>query len=97
MMAHGMYLAEAQTSSRALKEKEDIDKVTRQQQLAVIESNLLTLNLEKDKCKDELSKLPMAPKKADQIRRREYLESEIQTLTRQIGTIKHKLRDLNAY
>jgi hypothetical protein len=56
----------------------------------------LQLNLEKDKHKDELNKLPSAPKKAEQIRRREYLEAEIQTLTRQIGTIKQKLRDLNA-
>ena len=33
--------------------------------MAVIESNLLQLNLEKDKAKDELSKLPEMPKKAD--------------------------------
>lgn len=40
--------------------------------------------------------MPIAPKKAEQIRRREYLENEVQMLTRQIGTIKHKLREYNA-
>jgi hypothetical protein len=38
---------------------------------------LLQLNLEKDKAKDELSKLPEMPKKADQIRRKEFLEQEV--------------------
>jgi hypothetical protein len=33
--------------------------------LATIENNLLQLNLERDKVKDELSKLPLNPKKAE--------------------------------
>jgi hypothetical protein len=46
------------------------------------------LNLERDKYKDELSKIPTHAKKAEQIRRREHLEGEVATLTRQIGTMK---------
>jgi regulator of replication initiation timing len=62
----------------------------------VIEQNLMQLNLEKDKAKDELSKIPSQPKKAEQIRRREYLEQEVATISKQIGVIKHKLREMNA-
>jgi regulator of replication initiation timing len=56
----------------------------------------MQLNLEKDKAKDELSKIPSQPKKAEQIRRREYLEQEVATISKQIGVIKHKLREMNA-
>ena len=57
--------------------EQDEAKAQRKAQLQIIESNLLQLNLEKDKAKDELSKLPENPKKLEQMRRREYLEGEV--------------------
>jgi hypothetical protein len=69
---------------------------SRSKQLSNIEANMMQLNIEKDKLKDELNKLPLNPKKGAQIRRRETLEQETQILTRQIGTLKCKLRELQA-
>ena len=57
---------------------------------------MMKLNMERDKLKDELAKIPENAKKGAQIRRREFLEEETQLLGRQIGTLKQKLRDLSA-
>lgn len=46
-------------------QSKDEAKSQRAAQLAIIENNLLQLNLEKDKAKDELNKLPLQPKKAE--------------------------------
>ena len=59
------------------REQEDVATEKRKQQLNQIEGNLLALNLERDKYKSELSKLPENPKKGAQMRRREFLEKEI--------------------
>ena len=45
-------------------------------QVANVEQNLMQLNIQRDKLKDELSKMPEHAKKAAQIRRKEYLENE---------------------
>ena len=58
---------------------------------------MMQLNIQRDKLKSELSKMPEHAKKAAQIRRREYLESETSLLSRNITTLRTKLKDLQAY
>ena len=65
--------------------------------MATIEQNMMQLNIQRDKLKDELNKMPEHAKKAAQIRRREYLEQETSLLSRNIATLKQKLKDLQAY
>ena len=72
----------------AMKHAEHEKAVQRGAQLATIEANLLQLNEERDKHKDELSKIPAHAKTGAQIRRREFLEQEIGTVARSIGTLK---------
>lgn len=48
----------------------------RAESLQTIEANLMQLNMERDKLKDELAKMPENAKKGAQIRRREFLEQE---------------------
>ena len=67
------------------------------QQISTVETNMMQLNIQRDKLKDELSKMPEHAKKAAQIRRREYLEQETSLLSRNIATLKQKLKDLSAY
>jgi hypothetical protein len=57
---------------------------------------MLEMNKERDSYKDELSKMPLHAKKGEQIRRREWCEQEVESLTKQIGIMKQKLRELNA-
>jgi hypothetical protein len=60
----------------------------RANQLQMIEAQLFQLNKERDKCKDELSKMPQHVKKAEQIRRRDWMEQEVSNLTKKIGLLK---------
>ena len=46
--------------------------------------------------KDELSKIPSHAKTGAQIRRRGVVEDELSLLTKQIGTVKQRLREMNA-
>ena len=69
----------------------------KQSQISTIEQNMMQLNIQRDKLKDELNKMPEHAKKAAQIRRREYLEQETSLLSRNIATLKQKLKDLQAY
>lgn len=62
---------------RKAKNAEHEKAVKRSENLARVEANLLKLNLDKDKYRDELSKLPAHPKTGAQIRRREFLDREI--------------------
>ena len=43
---------------------------------------MMQLNMERDKLKDELVKIPESAKTSAQIRRREYLEQETKLLSR---------------
>jgi hypothetical protein len=54
----------------------------------------LQLNLERDKYKNELDKIPESAKTMAQIRRREFLEQELKLLNKNIGTLKSKLREM---
>lgn len=54
----------------------------------------MKLNIDKDKYKAELEKIPESAKTMAQIRRREYLESELKLTTKNIGNLKQKLRDM---
>ena len=92
-MKHSEDAFEASLKSKNVDHQQAIQ---RQSNLAKIESNLLKLNLDKDKFKGELSKIPERPKTGAQIRRREHLEKEIQSITRSIGTLKGKLREMDA-
>lgn len=74
--------------------KVDHDKKVKQVQN--IESNLLQLNLERDKYKAEFDKIPENAKTIAQRRRREELERELDILGKNIGSLKAKLRDLEA-
>lgn len=67
------------------------------QQVATIEQNMMQMNMQRDKLKDELSKMPEHAKKAAQIRRREYLEQETSLLSKNIATMKQKLKEYQAY
>lgn len=58
---------------------------------------MMQLNIQRDKLKDELNKMPEHLKKAAQMRRREYLEQETSLLSRNITTLRQKLKDLQAY
>ena len=58
------------------------------EQLTQINSDLLNLNLEKDRLVMELNKLPESPKTSDQKHQRVYLEGDLQTVKKMIGTIK---------
>lgn len=64
------------------------------QQLANAEAKLLQLNIDKDKYKSELDKIPENPKTIAQRSRREFLEEELKVIGRNISTMKQKLRDL---
>jgi hypothetical protein len=59
-----------------------------------VEAKLLSLNLDKDKYKNELNKIPENAKTIAQRTRREFLEQELKVVGRNIGTMKQKLRDL---
>ncbi len=61
-----------------------------------IEGNLLQLNLERDKFKNEFDRLPENPKTIVQKRRREELERDLAILNKNIASLKTKLRDLDA-
>ena len=54
----------------------------------------MKLNIDKDKYKAELEKIPESAKTMAQIRRREFLESELKLTTKNIGNLKQKLRDM---
>ena len=54
----------------------------------------MKLNIDKDKYKAELEKIPESAKTMAQIRRREFLESELKLTTKNIGNLKSKLRDM---
>jgi hypothetical protein len=55
---------------------------------------LLKLNLDKDKYKAELEKIPESVKKVAQMRRRQFLEAELKIINKNIGIAKGKLRDM---
>ena len=65
----------------------------RQRQLQNIESNLLQLNLERDRYKAEFEKIPENAKTIAQRRRREELERELDILNKNIYSLKTKLKD----
>ncbi|KAL4510207.1 hypothetical protein ABPG72_010400 [Tetrahymena utriculariae] len=68
-----------------------------QQQIQNIENNLMILNIEKDKLKNELQRLEEAKlKNAQNIRRKNDINEEIQLLDGNISQLKTKLRELNA-
>ena len=54
----------------------------------------MKLNIDRDKYKAELEKIPESAKTMAQIRRREFLESELKLTTKNIGNLKQKLRDM---
>jgi predicted nucleic acid-binding Zn-ribbon protein len=64
--------------------------------VATIEQNLLQLNLERDRFKNEFDKIPENPKTIAQKRRREELDRELQILNKNIASLKTKLRELDA-
>ena len=59
-----------------------------------IEKNLLQLNIDKDKYKAEFDKIPENPKTMAQKRRRTFLEGELKLISKNIGSLKQKLRDM---
>jgi len=63
-------------------------------QLQNIENNLMQLNIDRDKHKMELAKIPENAKTMAQIRRRQFLEQELKLLGKNIGSMKSKLRDM---
>ena len=87
---------EGTTNPQTLKNQEHEKAVQRSSNLSQVEGNMLKLNQEKDKFKDELSKIPTHAKTGAQIRRREHLEKEIGSVCRSIGTLKQKLREMEA-
>lgn len=70
------------------------DEVTssRDTQLLNVEKNLLALNMERDKYKAELDKIPESAKTMVQIRRRQHLEAELKVVNKNISNMKSKLR-----
>lgn len=74
--------------------KEEYER--RERQVINVEGNLLQLNLERDKFKNEFDKIPENPKTIAQKRRREDLERELQILNKNIVSMKTKLRELDA-
>lgn len=66
----------------------------RAQKLKNVEDNLLKLNMEKDKYKIELDKIPENAKTIAQIRRRQHLESELKVIGKNISNMKQKLRGM---
>ena len=54
----------------------------------------MQLNIDKDKYKNEFDKIPENAKTMAQIRRRQFLDSELNLLNKNIGTLKQKLRDM---
>ena len=63
-------------------------------QLQNVENNLLQLNLDRDKYKAELDKIPENAKTIAQRRRREFLEQELKVVNKNISTMKQKLREM---
>ena len=63
-------------------------------QIRNIETNLMQLNIDKDKYKAELEKIPENAKTIAQRRRREFLEQEMKVIGKNLGLLKGKLRDL---
>ena len=61
-----------------------------------MENNLLQLNMERDKYKNEYDKIPENPKTIAQKRRREELERELSILNKNIASLKTKLREFDA-
>ena len=59
-----------------------------------IETNLLQLNLERDKYKAEFDKIPENAKTIAQRRRKEELEIELDILGKNIASLKTKLREI---
>lgn len=72
------------------------DEVTssRDAQLLNVEKNLLALNMDRDKYKAELDKIPESAKTMVQIRRRQHLESELKIVNKNISNLKTKLRQM---
>ena len=54
----------------------------------------MQLNIDRDKYKAELNKIPDSAKTMAQIRRRQFLEQELKLLGKNIGSMKSKLRDM---
>ena len=73
--------------------KEEYER--KQRQIGTIEGNLLQLNLERDKFKNEFDKIPENPKTIAQKRRREDLERELGILNKNIASLKTKLREFD--
>eukprot|EP00347_Sterkiella_histriomuscorum_P014376 403361104 len=69
---------------------------SKQKQIQTIENNLMQLNIEKDKYKNEYGKIPENPKTIAQKRRKQELETELQILGKNIASLKSKLRDCGA-
>ena len=67
---------------------------SRDKQLQNVEKNLLALNMERDKYKAELDKIPESAKTMVQIRRRQHLESELKVVNKNISNLKSKLRQM---
>jgi hypothetical protein len=54
----------------------------------------MQLNIDKDKYKAEFDKIPESAKTMAQIKRRKFLEDELKILSKNIGKMKQKLRDM---
>ena len=54
----------------------------------------MQLNIDKDKYKAEFDKIPESAKTMAQIKRRKFLEDELNILSKNIGKMKQKLRDM---
>ncbi len=67
---------------------------SRMVQVQNVENNMMQLNIDRDKYKAELSKIPESAKTMAQIRRREFLEQELRLLGKNIGSLKAKLRGM---
>jgi hypothetical protein len=54
----------------------------------------MQLNIDKDKYKAEFDKIPESAKTMAQIKRRKFLDDELKILSKNIGKMKQKLRDM---
>tara|TARA_B110000285_G_C15068200_1_gene586380 strand:- start:75 stop:377 length:303 start_codon:yes stop_codon:yes gene_type:complete len=88
-----MMLTQQQLESKGIMEAQH-GNPTKQVQLENIEKNLLQLNLDKDKYKGEFDKIPESAKTIAQRRRKEFLEGELKLISKNIGGLKQKLRDM---
>ena len=67
---------------------------SRMVQVQNVENSLMQLNIDRDKYKAELAKIPENAKTMAHIRRRQFLEQELKLLGKNIGSMKAKLRDM---